>query len=99
MRPQILVTNDDGITAKGINCLVQAIKHLGDITVVAPDGPRSAQSNAITVHDPLRYWKQYEEPGVVAYRCNGTPSDCVTNDVIPLSMTSKVHGQETVTIY
>lgn len=77
MRPQILVTNDDGITAKGINCLVQAIKHLGDITVVAPDGPRSAQSNAITVHDPLRYWKQYEEPGVVAYRCNGTPSDCV----------------------
>lgn len=77
MRPQILVTNDDGINAKGINCLVQAIKHLGDITVVAPDGPRSAQSTAITVHDPLRYWKQYEEPGVVAYRCNGTPCDCV----------------------
>lgn len=77
MRPQILVTNDDGISAKGIHCLVEGIKHLGDITVVAPDGPRSAQSNAITVHDPLRYWKQYEEPGVVAYRCNGTPSDCV----------------------
>lgn len=73
----ILVTNDDGITAKGLNCLVEAIKDLGNIVVVAPDGPRSAQSKAITVTTPLRYWKQYTNGNVVMYRCNGTPCDCV----------------------
>lgn len=73
----ILVTNDDGITAKGLNALVEAIKDLGNIIVVAPDGPRSAQSKAITVTTPLRYWKQYTNGNLTMYRCNGTPCDCV----------------------
>jgi len=73
----ILVTNDDGITAKGLNCLVEAIKGVGQIVVVAPDGPRSAQSKAITVATPLRYWEHYRNGNVVMYRCNGTPCDCV----------------------
>lgn len=73
----ILVTNDDGVTAKGLNCLVESIRDLGNIVVVAPDGPRSAQSKAITVTTPLRYWKQYENGNLTIYRCNGTPCDCV----------------------
>lgn len=73
----ILVTNDDGFLAKGINCLIEAIKDLGHIVVVAPDGPRSAQSKAITVNTPLRFWKHREEGQVEMYRCNGTPCDCI----------------------
>ncbi|MCQ2336719.1 MAG: 5'/3'-nucleotidase SurE [Paludibacteraceae bacterium] len=73
----ILVTNDDGITARGINALVDAIKDSYRVVVVAPDGPRSAQSKAITVTTPLRYWKQYTNGNLVMYRCNGTPCDCV----------------------
>lgn len=73
----ILVTNDDGITARGINALVDAIKDSYKVVVVAPDGPRSAQSKAITVTTPLRYWKQYTSGNLVMYRCNGTPCDCV----------------------
>lgn len=77
MKPLILVTNDDGIEARGIHSLVEAVCPLGDVVVVAPDGPRSAQSNAITVNTPLRIWKHFEKDGLVMYRCNGTPSDCV----------------------
>lgn len=76
-RPLILATNDDGIDARGIHSLIEAIAPLGDVVVVAPDGPRSAQSSAITVNTPLRIWKHYEKDGLVMYRCNGTPTDCV----------------------
>jgi 5'-nucleotidase len=76
-RPLILITNDDGIEARGIHSLVDAVRHLGDVVVVAPDGPRSAQSSAITVNTHLRFWKHQEKDGLVMYRCNGTPCDCV----------------------
>ena len=76
-KPLILITNDDGIEARGIHSLVDAVRHLGDIVVVAPDGPRSAQSSAITVNTHLRFWKHLEKDGLVMYRCNGTPCDCV----------------------
>lgn len=76
-RPLILITNDDGIYAPGLKALVAAVKPLGDVLVVAPDGPRSAQSNALTVTVPLRSKKLSEEPGVAIWQCNGTPTDCV----------------------
>ena len=76
-RPLILITNDDGIYAPGLKALVAAVKPLGDVLVVAPDGPRSAQSNALTVTVPLRSKKLREEPGVAIWQCNGTPTDCV----------------------
>ncbi|MCG9879485.1 MAG: 5'/3'-nucleotidase SurE, partial [Bacteroidia bacterium] len=44
--PLILICNDDGITAPGIQALVQAVKGLGDIVVVAPDSPQSAMGHA-----------------------------------------------------
>lgn len=76
-RPLILITNDDGDTSKGIAVLTKLMMPLGDVIVVAPDGPRSAQSNAITVTHPLRFKKLEERPGLIRYSCNGTPTDCV----------------------
>ena len=53
-KPLILVTNDDGITSKGISELVSAVKYLGEVVVVAPDSPQSGMGHAITVGDTLR---------------------------------------------
>ena len=76
-RPLILITNDDGDTAKGIQELTKIMRKLGDVVVMAPDGPRSGQSNAITVNTPIRYWKISEADGFKSFKCNGTPTDCV----------------------
>ena len=54
MKPLILVSNDDGITSKGILTLVNAMKQLGEVIVVAPDGPQSGMGHAITVGETLR---------------------------------------------
>ncbi len=75
----ILITNDDGYQAKGIQTLIRLMLPLGKVTVVAPDGPRSGQSSAITVGIPLRLKKitlaGLEEADI--YACSGTPADCV----------------------
>lgn len=76
-QPLILVTNDDGITAKGISFLVEAVKGLGEILVVAPDKPQSGTGHAITIHHPLRLKESPEHGEVRAYTCSGTPVDCV----------------------
>jgi 5'-nucleotidase len=76
-KPLILVTNDDGITAKGIRSLVEAVMPYGEVLVVAPDKPQSAMGHAITVHSPLRLRQSTEFDGVRAYTCSGTPVDCV----------------------
>jgi len=78
-RPLILVTNDDGITAPGIRALIEVMKELGDVVVVAPDSPQSAMGHAITINDTL-----YCDPVIIKeiynhkeYSCSGTPADCV----------------------
>lgn len=76
-KPLILVTNDDGITAKGIASLVEAVQPFGDVVVVAPDGPQSGMGHAITVNKPLRLTASKVFNGVEAYTCTGTPVDCV----------------------
>lgn len=75
--PVILVTNDDGITAPGIVALVEAVKHLGKVVVVAPDKPQSGMGHAITVGQPLRMHPVHSFEGVEAWQCSGTPVDCV----------------------
>ena len=55
--PVILVINDDGVTAPGIQNLVEAVKDLGKIVVVAPDKPQSGMGHAITIGVPLRLHK------------------------------------------
>ncbi|MCC7232706.1 MAG: 5'/3'-nucleotidase SurE [Bacteroidia bacterium] len=76
-KPVILVTNDDGITAPGLHALVEAVKDLGDITVVAPDSPQSGMGHAITVHNPLRLDPVDVHGDHMWYQCSGTPVDCV----------------------
>src|SRR5688572_11246693 len=77
MKPLILVSNDDGITSKGILTLVNAMKQLGDVIVVAPDGPQSGMGHAITVGETLRLEESTIFEGVKAFECSGTPADCV----------------------
>ena len=74
----ILITNDDGITAPGIAALVDAVKDLGKIVVIAPDKPQSGMGHAITIGSPLRMSRvnQFGD-NIEAYSCNGTPVDCV----------------------
>src|SRR6185436_1929160 len=76
-RPTILVTNDDGITAPGIRALVEAMSELGEVVVVAPDGPQSGMGHAITLNTPLRLDKVEVHGETLGYQCSGTPVDCV----------------------
>lgn len=73
----ILVTNDDGITSKGIEALVEVARPLGKVVVVAPDQAQSAMGHAITISKPLRLTKVDIFEDVEAYACSGTPVDCV----------------------
>jgi 5'-nucleotidase len=76
--PVILVTNDDGINAPGIRNLVDAVRGLGKIVVVAPDKPQSGMGHAITIGNPLRLNPMHHLfEGVEAWQCSGTPVDCV----------------------
>ena len=76
-KPLILITNDDGYQAKGIEALIDSVKDLGDIIVVAPDGPRSGMSSAITSLQPLRVYLISESQNIKVYATTGTPVDCV----------------------
>ena len=73
VRVTVLITNDDGISAEGIQVLRQFLSGLGEVWVVAPDRERNAVSNALTLHRPLRL----NELSPRSYAVNGTPADCV----------------------
>ncbi len=76
--PVILITNDDGITAPGIAALVDAVRDLGKIVVIAPDKAQSGMGHAITIGNPLRMVRvNYFGDKIEAYSCSGTPVDCV----------------------
>jgi 5'-nucleotidase len=72
-RPTILITNDDGIHARGIGALEDALADLGDVWVVAPESEQSAVSQMITLRMPVRVRKHNER----RYAISGTPTDCV----------------------
>jgi len=73
----ILITNDDGVNASGIQVLIELIKPFGNVVVVAPDKGQSAMSHAITLSSPLFVKKIKQEEGLSVYSCNGTSVDCV----------------------
>lgn len=77
MKPLILISNDDGYQAKGINELVRMVREYGDVLVCAPDGPRSGQACAFSATVPLTLTLQHQEKGVQIWSCNGSPVDCV----------------------
>lgn len=76
-RPIILVTNDDGFRAKGIEALIEMVKPFGRVVAVAPDEGNSGMSHAITIKTPLRLKKRKRADDVELYSVNGTPVDCV----------------------
>ena len=76
-RPRILIANDDGYHAKGINCLVDMLCDMADIIVCSPESHRSGYACAFSVESPLRLKLRREREGVQIWSCDGTPVDCV----------------------
>lgn len=76
---RILLTNDDGIFAEGLQVLAREVRKVADIHVVAPDHEQSATGHAITMHRPLRAEKvkYLQSADLPAWAVNGTPADCV----------------------
>ena len=70
---RLLCTNDDGILAHGLSCMVKAAEQLGEVTIVAPDREQSATSHSLTLHHPVRPVKRADR----VYQIDGTPTDCV----------------------
>ncbi len=76
-QPVILVTNDDGIYAPGIQFLAKVASRFGKVIVVAPDKPQSGMGHAITINATLRIQKTNYHKVDTEYSCSGTPVDCV----------------------
>jgi len=77
-KPLILVTNDDSIVSPGIRTLIEVMKTIGNVVVVAPDSPQSAMGHAITLNNTLHIDKVNLDKDLIhEYSCSGTPVDCV----------------------
>ncbi len=76
-RPLLLISNDDGYLAKGINSLVEMLSDIADIIVCAPEDARSGFACAFSATTPLRLELRDKRPGIEIWSCNGTPVDCV----------------------
>lgn len=99
---KILVCNDDGIDSPGIFALVNAIKDIADVTVVAPDRQQSAVGHALTIMNPLRVVPFKRNGEFFGYSINGTPADCIKialsgllEDKPDLVLSGINHGQNT----
>ncbi|HNS18456.1 MAG TPA: 5'/3'-nucleotidase SurE [Bacteroidales bacterium] len=73
----ILISNDDGVNAPGINTLADIMQGFGKVCIVAPQEPMSGMGHAVTVRHPLRLRKLEEKEGLLRYSCTGTPADAV----------------------
>ncbi|MBI4931721.1 MAG: 5'/3'-nucleotidase SurE [Bacteroidetes bacterium] len=76
-KPLILVTNDDGITSPGISALVDTMKALGEVVVIAPDKPQSGVGHAITINSTIRINRTKYHGASQEFSLSGTPVDCV----------------------
>lgn len=101
---KILVSNDDGIDSIGIYHLVQTLKEIGEVTVVAPLKEQSAVGHAITMQVPLRVIKFYKNNEFFGYAVDGTPADCVKmgirnimNESPDIVVSGINHGSNTAT--
>lgn len=77
MRPYLLLSNDDGVQAPGLNFLIETLRPYADLLVMAPDSARSGFSCSITAAHPLTYRVLRREEGLTMCACSGTPTDCV----------------------
>ena len=76
-RPLILISNDDGYKARGINFVAELLSTFADVIVMAPEGGRSGMGCAITSKEPVYYSLVSEREHLSVYKCSGTPVDCV----------------------
>lgn len=76
-KPLIFISNDDSVYAPGIKAMVEVAIEFGEVIVVAPDRPQSAQGHAVTMHKPLRITKVDANLGVETWESTGTPADSV----------------------
>lgn len=76
-KPNILLTNDDGISAPGLKSLAEALKDFADISIIAPDADASGSGVGITLKTPLRADPVAWSHGIKAWKVNGKPADCV----------------------
>ncbi|MDR0660080.1 MAG: 5'/3'-nucleotidase SurE [Prevotellaceae bacterium] len=76
-KPLILVTNDDGVDARGLAALIEMVKPYGLLVVVAPERSQSGMSHALTFAQPLRLRRVSKTEDISIYACSGTPVDCV----------------------
>ena len=76
-KPLILVTNDDGINAPGIAALIEVMKTLGEVVIIAPDKAQSGMGHAITINSTIRINKRNTYDVKEEYSCSGTPVDCI----------------------
>lgn len=74
---KILVSNDDGVKAPGIDSLAHYATELGEVIIIAPDSQRSAGGKSLTFHKPLRINKATTLSGFKAYSMNGSPADSI----------------------
>jgi 5'-nucleotidase len=81
---KILLTNDDGIYAKGLDALYRKLRHKHTVTVIAPDRERSAVGHAITLHEPIRVNRIEIRDSFSGYSISGTPADCVKLGILEL---------------
>lgn len=84
-KPLILITNDDSIYSKGIRAMIDAVKDIGQVVVVAPSLPQSGMGHAVTLKEPIRLTPVSRFEGIeTSYACSGTPVDAVkiARDVI-----------------
>ena len=77
MTPLILITNDDGVAAKGLMALAGVAREFGDVVVMAPERNASGLSHSITSSRPLRAREVKQENGLSIFCCDGTPVDSV----------------------
>lgn len=78
VKPLILITNDDGVSAPGLRALISVMSEIGEVVVVAPDQPQSGMGHAITTNNTLYLNKiSKENDSILEYSCSGTPVDCV----------------------
>lgn len=99
-KPLILITNDDGINAKGLRTLVEIMTDLGEVIIVAPDKPQSGKGHAISIDQILRLNQSNIFENIQTYTCSGTSADCiklakhfVLNDKFPDLVVSGInHG-------
>lgn len=81
---KILITNDDGVCAKGLVPLIRWAKTIGEVVTVAPKSEQSAKSHGIQIHHPFHVSRVELAPGIGAYAVDSTPADCVRFAVLGL---------------